>query len=125
MPAMKGVEFLAEVVRRWSMIVRIMQTGNDDQATAMAAINVGQVFRFVRKPYESAELLQAIADAAALYAMRASEKRLLETTLAGSVKLMTELMRLARPDLFNNAAQVLRLAKLTAKSISAPPSLGA
>lgn len=120
MPAMKGVEFLAEVARQWPMIVRIMQTGNDDQATAMAAINAGQVFRFVRKPYESAELLQAIADAAALYAMRASEKRLLETTLAGSVKLMTELMGLARPDLFNNAAQVLRLAKLTAKSISVP-----
>lgn len=120
MPAMKGVEFLAEVARRWPMIVRIMQTGNDDQATAMAAINAGQVFRFVRKPYESAELLQTITDAAALYTMRANEKRLLETTLAGSVKLMTELMALTRPDLFHMAARVLQLAKLTAKSISVP-----
>ena len=120
MPAMKGVEFLAEVARRWPLIVRIMQTGNDDQATAMAAINAGQVFRFVRKPYETEELLQTIADASALYSARASERKLFETTLAGSVKLMTDLMRLMRPDLFEKSARVHQLARLAAKSVSVP-----
>ncbi|MEO5806716.1 HD domain-containing phosphohydrolase [Devosia sp.] len=120
MPAMKGVEFLAEVARRWPLVVRIMQTGNDDQATAMAAINSGQVFRFVRKPYETEELLQTIADAAALYAVKAEEKRLLETTLAGSIKLMTDLMTLTRPDLFEKSARVHQLAILAAKSIKVP-----
>lgn len=120
MPAMKGVEFLAIVAKRWPMIVRIMQTGNDDQATATAAINTGQVFRFIRKPYDPPSLLETFEDALKLYETRVAERDLLETTLAGSVRLLTDLLAQTRPDLFLKAARVQTLAKAAKQVVKVP-----
>lgn len=56
MPEMNGVELLKKVADLAPDIRRLMLTGNSDQETAMAAINEGKVFRFIRKPCETAEL---------------------------------------------------------------------
>src|ERR1700722_15579286 len=50
MPEMSGVEFLAIVKQRAPDVVRMMLTGNADQATAIEAINHGNIFRFLNKP---------------------------------------------------------------------------
>jgi len=50
MPGMDGVELLAQVRERFPDTTRIMLTGNADQATAMAAVNLGAIFRFLTKP---------------------------------------------------------------------------
>lgn len=62
MPGMDGLAFLREVKRRAPGTTRIMLTGNDDQETAMAAVNDGCVFRFHRKPCPK-EVLSASIEA--------------------------------------------------------------
>lgn len=120
MPNMKGVDFLAEVAQRWPSVVRVMQTGNNDQETAISAINSGQVFRFVRKPYEPKKLMQIIDESVRYHHTLKAEEYLLETTVAGTVKLLTELLALLRPGLFNQAIAVHAIGKLLAKEFALP-----
>ena len=112
MPGMKGIEFLAVVAERWPLVTRVMQTGNNDQDTAISAIRQGRVFRFLRKPYSPDDLLQVIADAQAEHNIRKAEHVLLENTLAASVKLMTEMLSLMRPDLYAQSTRVHELTKI-------------
>ena len=111
MPGMKGIEFLAQVAQRWPHVTRVMQTGNADQETAINAISEARVFRFLRKPYEPADLLQVIHDGLAENDIRDAERALLETTLAASVKLLTEMLALMRPELYAQSSRVHELAK--------------
>lgn len=112
MPGIKGIEFLAKVARRWPLVTRVMQTGNNDQDTAINAIRDGKVFRFLRKPYEPDALLEIIHEAQAEHEIKKAEHVLLETTLAASVKLLTEMLALMRPDLFEQSNRVHELAKV-------------
>lgn len=114
MPGMKGIEFLATVAQRWPLVMRVMQTGNADQDTAISAISEGRVFRFLRKPYEPEVLLQVIEDGLAEHSNRTVEHALLETTLAASVRLLTEMLALMRPELYAQSARVHELTKALA-----------
>ena len=111
MPGMKGIEFLAMVAQRWPLVTRVMQTGNNDQDTAINAIRDGKVFRFLRKPYEPGALLEIINEALSEHEIKKAEHALLETTLAASVKLLTEMLALMRPDLFEQSNKVHELVK--------------
>jgi response regulator RpfG family c-di-GMP phosphodiesterase len=117
MPGMKGVEFLATVAQRWPLVTRVMQTGNNDQDTAISAIHDGRVFRFLRKPYEPEDLLEVIFDAQAEHDIRAVEHTLLETNLAASIKLVTEMLAMTRPDLFARSTKVHELTKSLAAQL--------
>ena len=117
MPGMKGIEFLAIVAQRWPRVTRVMQTGNSDQDTAISAIHAGRVFRFLRKPYEPVALLNVIQEAQAEHEIRKAEHALLETTLAASIKLVTEMLAVMRPDLFAQSAKVNELAKSLATQL--------
>ena len=74
MPHMNGVEALHRIRDLTPDTVRIMLTGNADQETAIAAINQGQVFRFLSKPCPSADLATAIDSALAAYHAAAAER---------------------------------------------------
>ncbi len=63
MPEMNGIELLKKIKEAHPSIRRIMLTGNSDQETAMAAINEGQVMRFLRKPCDAEELAQVMHQA--------------------------------------------------------------
>jgi len=60
MPNMSGLDFLKEVRALHPEVVRIMLTGHADVATAVEAINEGEIFRFLTKPWEDAELKVAL-----------------------------------------------------------------
>ncbi|TVR81988.1 MAG: EAL domain-containing protein [Rhodospirillales bacterium] len=75
MPGMDGVAFLNQVRTRAPEIMRIMLTGQGDLQTAMAAVNHGQVFRFLTKPCAQPNLVAAISDAAAEYCRHALVRR--------------------------------------------------
>lgn len=60
MPGMNGIELLKRVRDKAPHIRRMMLTGNSDQETAIAAVNEGQVMRFMRKPCEAETLKEAI-----------------------------------------------------------------
>jgi len=52
MPEMNGVDFLRQVRERWPDTIRIMLTAYADLDSTMDAINKGEVFRFVTKPWD-------------------------------------------------------------------------
>ncbi len=56
MPGMDGATFLACVQQRSPDTVRMMLTGNTDLGTAIAAVNDGNVFRFISKPVTGDDL---------------------------------------------------------------------
>ncbi|MFA6284152.1 MAG: response regulator, partial [Desulfurivibrionaceae bacterium] len=67
MPEMDGVAFFKEVHERWPDTVRIVLSGYADTAVVVAAINEGQVYKFIPKPWNDDELKVAIAKALERY----------------------------------------------------------
>lgn len=81
MPGMTGSEFLAEVRRRWPDTVRMLLTAYSDFDAVVAAINDGQVSRFLSKPWERQDLIGAIASADEIYRKTRENRALTEQLL--------------------------------------------
>ena len=62
MPGMAGVELLRQVKEAAPNTVRILLTGYSDLAAIVGSINDGEVFRFVKKPWDNSELQKTVAD---------------------------------------------------------------
>jgi putative two-component system response regulator len=75
MPGMRGVELLARIKDISPHTVKIMMTGSADLATTLTAINSGEVFRFVLKPWTKPEMLRAVKDGLRRYRVLQSIKR--------------------------------------------------
>jgi putative two-component system response regulator len=75
MPGMRGIELLARIKEISPHTVKIMMTGSADLATTLAAINSGEVFRFVLKPWKKADMLHAVKDGLRRYRVLQSIKR--------------------------------------------------
>jgi two-component system probable response regulator PhcQ len=63
MPGMTGAEFLAEVCREYPETVRIILTGQPSLEAISRAINQGEIFRFLTKPWDDDELISIIEQA--------------------------------------------------------------
>ncbi len=63
MPGMSGLDFLAKVAKEYPNCVRIMLTGQPSLPVAISAINNGEVYKFLTKPYDASALAQIIRDA--------------------------------------------------------------
>ena len=107
MPGMNGVELLQKVQEDYPATQRLMLTGNLDQQTAMEAINRGKVFRFLTKPCTPDDLSTALDGALRQFRLESAERELLEQTLAGSLKVLTEILSVADPYAFGRA-EVIR-----------------
>lgn len=114
MPEMKGTALLKVIEKKWPSAVRIMLTGNNDQDTAISAINSASVFRFINKPCELETLSAAIQDGIQQHQLLEAEKRLLQQTLAGSIKALTDMLALAKPDVFKRSSDIRRWAEKVA-----------
>ena len=79
MPGMSGAEFLTKVRAEHPHVISIMLTGHADLATAISAINSGEVYRFFTKPCEVGSLALAIRQALQLKALIRQTRRLLDT----------------------------------------------
>ena len=67
MPQMLGIDFLNRVRGLAPQAIRILMTAYADLPTALAAINRGEVFRFLVKPWNNEELLHTVHQAANRY----------------------------------------------------------
>jgi response regulator RpfG family c-di-GMP phosphodiesterase len=116
MPGMDGVALLAEIRERSPDTTRVLMTGKADLDTAIASINEGQIFRFLTKPCAPAALLACARTALRQHQLVTSERVLLEQTLNGSVRALTDVLALASPLAFGRAGKLKRLvAQLAAK----------
>jgi response regulator RpfG family c-di-GMP phosphodiesterase len=107
MPGMNGIQFLMEAKQKWPDTVRIMLTGNADQQTAIEAVNKGHIFQFLTKPCPPENLGCALESALKQYALIRGEKELLEKTVSGSIKMLTEILTQTEPEAFGRG-EVLR-----------------
>jgi serine phosphatase RsbU (regulator of sigma subunit) len=60
MPGMNGLEFLAEVKRRYPDVVRVLLTGYADRDNAIRAINEVGLFQYLEKPWDNDQLILVI-----------------------------------------------------------------
>jgi response regulator RpfG family c-di-GMP phosphodiesterase len=105
MPNMNGAQFLAKVRELYPNSVRVLLTGQSDLESAIAAVNEGQIFRFLAKPCPPNVLLSTITSAAKQYELIVAERVLLEQTLHGSIKTLTEVLSLTNPTAFGRASR--------------------
>jgi signal transduction histidine kinase len=75
MPNITGVEFFTRIKEEYPDPVRILLTGYSDLHTVIEAINSGQVFRFIDKPWEEDSVKHAIQSAAQHYETKMELKR--------------------------------------------------
>lgn len=68
MPGMTGVELLREVRKAAPHTVRLLLTGYSDLPALVGCVNEGEVFRYLKKPWDNAEIRATLAAAAALVA---------------------------------------------------------
>jgi len=64
MPGMSGVEVLREVRARSPASMRLLLTGYADLAAVEDSVNEGEIFRFLEKPWDAAQLLATVEQAA-------------------------------------------------------------
>lgn len=57
MPGMSGIELFREVKQRWPHTVRVILSGFADGHVIVDSINVGEVYRFLPKPWNDDELV--------------------------------------------------------------------
>lgn len=106
MPLMNGAVFLSKARELSPDSVRILLTGHADMESAVAAVNTGQIFRFLTKPCPAGQLLTHIEDAVKQYNLLNVEKTLLEKTLRGAVSALTDILALTSPLAFSRATRV-------------------
>jgi serine/threonine-protein kinase len=66
MPGMTGSEFLREVRKASPRALRILLTGYSDLQAILRSVNEGEVFRFINKPWNIAELPRIVGEAVAI-----------------------------------------------------------
>ena len=120
MPGMDGIQFLKEVRQRTPNSVRVMLTGHADLQTAMSAVNEGHIFRFLTKPCPSEWLSNTIQAGIQQYRLVMAEKELLEKTLSGSVKVLTEILGLVNPVAFGRAMRIKSYVNHIASQLNIP-----
>jgi response regulator RpfG family c-di-GMP phosphodiesterase len=118
MPGPDGATFLSVMRRIAPQTVRILLTGYASLESATAAVNQGEIFKFLSKPCETEVLLEALHAATEQHRLLAAERRMLAETLVGSVQVMTELLALVSPLVFGRAARIKVIAGELAEQLS-------
>ncbi len=108
MPEMDGATFLRHTRVLRPSSVRVLLTGQADMSAAIKAINEGQIFRFLTKPCAPDQFLSVIGEAIRQYELIAAERLLLQRTLVGAIKALTDIMTLVSPAIVGRAQRLKR-----------------
>jgi response regulator RpfG family c-di-GMP phosphodiesterase len=76
MPYMDGVVFLEHVRQRKPDILRLLLTGYADLASITGAINRGEIYRYIAKPWDDHDIILTVQDALDRSALLREKKRL-------------------------------------------------
>jgi response regulator RpfG family c-di-GMP phosphodiesterase len=80
MPQMNGTQFLEQAKRLAPDAIRFLLTGYSDMAAVVEAVNKGEIHRYLTKPWNDDELLQAVRQALDHGRLIFENRRLLELT---------------------------------------------
>lgn len=87
MPGTLGTELLARVVREFPDPVRILLTGFSDIEAIKDAINRGQIYHYLQKPWSEDDLRETIHSAFEVYKLRKEQRELSENLMQINEKL--------------------------------------
>ena len=120
MPGMDGATLLKHVKQLYPETTRILLTGEPGRDAAIAAVNEGQIFRFLTKPCPPDQLRSAIEAGVVHHRLLIAEKVLLQETLIGCIKALVDILAITNPVAFGRATRVKRLATELAASLGKP-----
>jgi FixJ family two-component response regulator len=108
MPEMNGAQFLGKVRELAPDTVRMILSGQADLQQTIAAVNEGNIFRFLSKPCDTQSLIVAVEMAVEQYNLIKAEKVLLEHTLTGTVNVLMELLSAVAPSAYRRSQRLQR-----------------
>lgn len=76
MPEMTGVEFLESIIVKYPNPMRILVTGYTDIEAVIDAVNKGNIFKYVSKPWNTDDLKKIIDTASEIYRLRKRKDKL-------------------------------------------------
>jgi CheY-like chemotaxis protein len=120
MPVMDGAAFLTQVRKTWPDATRLLLTGETGRDAAVAAVNEGQIFRFLTKPCAPDKLLAAVEAAVRQYQLVTAEKMLLQQTVLGSIRALMDVLGIVNPIAFGRGSRIKRLAMQLAEQAGLP-----
>ncbi len=89
MPQMDGAQFLEQVRQRWPDTVRVLLTGYADVESTMAAINKGEIYRYIAKPWDDNDVILLVQLAMERKLLQQEKKRLEALTQQQNEELKT------------------------------------
>lgn len=116
MPGTRGIDLLEAVKRISPDTLKIIMTGFADLPTAIEAINIGEVFRFVVKPWKNEELIQVINDAVSRYRVVKSLRKADDMVILS----IAQTIELKDPNTKGHCDRVARYALLIADVVDLP-----
>lgn len=109
MPEMDGAQLLATVRERCPDTVRILLTGYADVQSVMDAVNRGEIYRYVTKPWDDNDILLAVRDALERKFLQEEKRRLEALTRSQNERLLS--LNANLEEIVATRTQELRLAR--------------
>ncbi|NEP10627.1 MAG: response regulator [Symploca sp. SIO2C1] len=117
MPQMKGTEFLSQTVPQFPDTVRIILTGFTDVEDLVEAINSGQVYKYITKPWDAKHLIELVQTAVETYEVL--KQRTEEIHLANVQKALLATILQVAQEADNLVSCLIAIAKPFAESFAA------
>ena len=96
MPDMTGIEFLEKIVPLYPDCMRMILTGFSDMEAIIQAINKGNIYRYVSKPWKREDLKITIDSALEVYNLKSQNKHLIEDLQEANRNLEQKVMERTR-----------------------------
>lgn len=124
MPGTSGVELLKAVRKRWPHIIRVLTTAYADLDDAIEAVNRGEIFRYITKPWDVDTLRTEVGQAMELFRLRHERAELIREKM-GVWQRLVQLGRLRDLVVMSGSVTHLRhsenaVARYLADHLSAP-----
>ncbi|MBC7391382.1 MAG: response regulator [Opitutaceae bacterium] len=87
MPQMTGVEFLESIIEEYPDPMRILLTGYTDIQALIDAVNKGQIYRYMTKPWNEEELKMFVRQAYEVFSLRKENKVLTKSLIQANNQL--------------------------------------
>lgn len=76
MPGMSGADLLEHVRNRWPNVTRMLLTGYADVGSTIAAVNRGEIYRYIAKPWSDDEVRSTVRQALERLSLERERRRL-------------------------------------------------
>src|ERR1035437_2323159 len=114
MPQMTGAEVLEQIRSKWPDVVRILLTGYSDLSSTIAAINRGEIYRYISKPWDDNEIVLLVR--AALESLADAHEQLKKDYFV-TIQVFANLMELRRGTMAGHSRRVAQLCRNIAQKM--------